>query len=304
MSIKVFYNDNDLYCVEWLNNLIEAGHLPEGTVDGRSIEDLEPADLDRYTHAHFFCGLGGWPYALELTGWPPDQPVWTGSPPCQPFSAAGKRQGDADSRDLWSAWFRLIQECRPATIFGEQVDGAIGWGWWDRVCADLEGEDYACAAALLPACSVGAPHLRNRLFWVATLDGLADAKPPDRWSFNLKHRPDGPDGPDGGRPETYGESGTRGEIHGLGNTDLARPQGRSLGPEQRSDQLSAWAASTPIWCSDGKWRRVPLEPRFQPLADGLPGRRVAVLRAAGNAIVSQVAAEFVRAFLEVPACEQ
>ena len=112
-------------------------------------------------------GIGGWSFALRLAGWPDDRPVWTGTCPCQPFTAAGAGKAADDERHLWPAWFSLIGECRPAIVFGEQVEAAIGWGWLDAVFADLEAEGYACGAAVLPACSVGAPHIRQRFWFVA-----------------------------------------------------------------------------------------------------------------------------------------
>ncbi|MCM1513318.1 MAG: DNA cytosine methyltransferase [Oxalobacter formigenes] len=66
----------------------------------------------------------------------------------------------------WTEWFRLIRECRPAILFGEQVEAAVRWGWLDLVQADLESEGYACGAAVLPAAGVGAPHIRHRLWFV------------------------------------------------------------------------------------------------------------------------------------------
>lgn len=162
-----WYNDNDAFCAAWLRHLVAAGHISAGLVDERSIGDVAAADLGGYRHCHFFAGIGGWPYALQLAGWPTDRPVWTGSCPCQPFSSAGRQGGAADERHLWPRWFRLIRECRPDTILGEQVEGAVGFGWIDRVFADLEAEGYACGAAVLGAHSVGAPHIRQRLFWVA-----------------------------------------------------------------------------------------------------------------------------------------
>ena len=86
---------------------------------------------------------------------------------CQPFSTAGKQRGCEDDRHLWPTFFRLIRECRPASIFGEQVAGINGLAWIDHVFADLENQDYAVGAADLPACGAGAPHRRQRLFWVA-----------------------------------------------------------------------------------------------------------------------------------------
>ena len=154
----------------WLRNLIVAGHIAPGDVDERSIADVMPSDLIGYTQCHFFAGIGGWSIALRLAEWPDDRPVWTGSCPCQPFSGAGKRSGAADERHLWPHWFRLIRECKPAVLFGEQVDAAIRWGWLDAVCADLESEGYATGAAVLPAYSVGAPHIRQRVWFVADAD--------------------------------------------------------------------------------------------------------------------------------------
>ena len=168
--MRSYYNDSDPFCADWLRNLIDAGEIPPGEVDERSITDVTAADLDGYAQCHLFAGIAGWPLALRLAGVPPTTPVWTGSCPCQPFSSAGKGLGEKDPRHLWPDFFRLIRECRPPTVLGEQVSAAIKHGWLDRVFADLEGEAYACGAAVLPACSVGAPHIRQRLFWVADSD--------------------------------------------------------------------------------------------------------------------------------------
>lgn len=163
----IYVNEIDPYCAQWLQNLMDAGVLPAGHIDTRSIEDVTPNDLAGYTQCHFFAGLGGWIYALDLAGWPRDRPVWTGSCPCQPFSAAGKGAGFADERHLWPAWQHLIAQRKPATIFGEQVAAAIGHGWLDGVVSDLEGCGYACGSAVLQASCADAPHRRERLWFVA-----------------------------------------------------------------------------------------------------------------------------------------
>jgi len=165
-----YYNEIDPYAAQWLRNLIDAGHIAPGIVDERSILDVKPADLAGYTQCHFFAGIGVWSHALRQSGWPDSRPVWTGSCPCQPFSAAGNGGGVTDKRHLWPTWFNLIRECRPPVIFGEQVESAINHGWLDLVQADLEGEDYACGAVGLPAGGVGAPHIRQRLWFVAHTD--------------------------------------------------------------------------------------------------------------------------------------
>ena len=163
----VYYNEHDPKAAAWLRELIKEGLIADGEVDTRSIADVQPSDLTGLTQCHFFAGIGGWSYALRLAGWDDNRPVWTGSCPCQPFSAAGTQAGGDDPRHLWPAWFQLIRECQPHVIFGEQVESAVSHGWLDLVCDDLEGEGYAVGAVGLPACSVGAPHIRQRLWFVA-----------------------------------------------------------------------------------------------------------------------------------------
>jgi DNA (cytosine-5)-methyltransferase 1 len=162
--VVTYFNEFDKFAAQWLRSL-----YPEAVVDERSIHEVLPADISRFRRCHFFGGIGGWEFALDLAGWPADWPIWTGSCPCQPYSAAGKGEGDADERNLWPEFFRLIRECRPEFIFGEQVEAAVRHGWLDGVSADLEREGYAVGAAVLGAHSVGAPHIRQRLYWVANL---------------------------------------------------------------------------------------------------------------------------------------
>lgn len=169
-DVIALYNEIESFAADWLENLVKENRIASGQVDRRSIAELEPADLAGCRQAHFFAGIGGWSHALRLAGWPDDRPVWTGSCPCQPFSAAGKRGGFADARHLWPEWFRLICECRPAIIFGEQVASPPGRAWLDLVSADLEGVGYAIGAADLAAAGVGAPHKRQRIYFVAIAD--------------------------------------------------------------------------------------------------------------------------------------
>lgn len=144
-----------------------------------------------YSHCHFFAGIGGWALALKQSGWG-DRPVWSGSCPCQPFSTAGKRKGKADDRHLWPVWFCLIKECQPPTIFGEQVASKDALAWFDDVQADMEGQDYACTALDLCASGFGAPHIRQRLFWVADRShGLANSEDTgDNGGLRTIHRTD------------------------------------------------------------------------------------------------------------------
>jgi DNA (cytosine-5)-methyltransferase 1 len=165
--MAAYYNEIDPYAAQWLRNLIAAGLIAPGDVDERSIEDVRPDELKRYTQCHFFAGVGVWSHALRLAGWPDDEPVWTGSCPCQPFSAAGKGLGFADERHLWPLWHWLIGECRPPVVFGEQVASSAVESWIDLVQADLEGLDYAYGCVPFPSASVSAPHIRDRNFWLA-----------------------------------------------------------------------------------------------------------------------------------------
>ena len=171
--MTAYYNEIEPYAAEWLRNLIKAGMIPHGEVDTRSIIDVAPDDLRGFTQCHFFAGIGGWGYALRLAEWPDDRPIWTGSCPCQPFSVAGKGAGTDDPRHLWPHFHRLISAVRPPVVMGEQVAGAAGYGWLDGVRADLEREDYASRGVDLPALAVNAPHIRQRLYWVAL--NVADA---------------------------------------------------------------------------------------------------------------------------------
>ena len=167
MTTGAYYNEIDPQKAAWLRELINRGLIASGDVDERSIKDVKATDVMGYTQCHWFAGIGVWSYALRLAGWNDNRPVWTGSCPCPSFSAAGKGEGFADARHLWPEWYRLICECRPSVVFGEQVAAAVGHGWLDLVCGNLEAEEYAVAAAVLGAHSVGAPHRRQRLYFVA-----------------------------------------------------------------------------------------------------------------------------------------
>jgi len=166
----VYYNEIDPFAAAWLRELMQAGQIPDGEIDTRSIADIRPDDLRGFGQCHFFAGIGGWAYALRLAGWG-DRAVWTGSCPCQPWSVAGSNAGADDSRDLWPAWVGLIAQCRPAVVFGEQVCSPDALLWIDRAVEDLELLEYAVGACVLPAVSVGTPHRRDRFYVVADAGG-------------------------------------------------------------------------------------------------------------------------------------
>ena len=189
MSAAAYYNEIDPFAAQWLRNLIAAGHIAPGEVDERSIEDVTPDDLRGFTQCHFFAGIGVWSHSLRLAGWPDDKPVWTGSCPCQPFSAAGKGDGFADERHLWPHFFHLISERRPQHVFGEQVASGNANVWFDLVQADLEGMGYAFGLVPFTSAGIGAPHIRERAYWVANAHGVisdrrGDVRAPGRDEYS------------------------------------------------------------------------------------------------------------------------
>ncbi|HEJ5664359.1 TPA: DNA cytosine methyltransferase [Pseudomonas aeruginosa] len=303
-----YYNEFDPYAAQWLRNLIAAGHIAPGDVDERSIEDVHPDDLKHYTQCHFFAGIGVWSLALRRAGWPDDRPVWTGSCPCQPFSSAGEGAGLDDPRHLWPHFAWLIRQRRPGEVLGEQVASKDAEPWLDLVQTDLEAMEYAFGAIAFPSAGIGAPHIRDRTYWVANTYGDG-CKPRRQGCKTMGHgAPIGPDrGPGGMGDADGGHSSPEREQHGrqLGlhpedRGDL-RPSHRGARDEtsgklERAGPVNGlWADADWIFCRDGKWR--PVEPGTFPLAHGAPSR-VGRLRAYGNAINAEAATQFIAAYLD------
>lgn len=274
-----YYNDFDDNVVAWTKELIKRGLIPDGEVDGRSILDVNPADLAGFTQCHWFSGVCGWPLALRLAGWPDDKPVWTGSPPCQPFSVAGKGLAADDPRHLGPAFVRLVRSARPGVLFGEQVAsadvfghvaggrkrGVAGqpqWTWIDDLFLRLEAARYAAWAVDYPSASLGAPHIRQRTYFGAVRMADADGRNPcaERQQRGGEHRFEQADGDADPEPAT----------------------GPTYGP---------WGDADWLYCRDGRWR--PVESGTFPLAHGVPAR-VGRLRGYGNAINPHQAAHFIR----------
>ena len=336
-----YYNDHDEFVCDWLDDLMSRGLIPPGIIDQRSILDVKSEDLEGFTQCHFFAGIGGWPLALQLAGVSPETPLWTGSPPCQPFSSAGLLKGDKDERHLAPHFAELIRAGKPPVVFGEQVASkpVLGptnfvepeagaepdWAWVDDLFDTLEASDHACTAAVIPAAGVGAPHIRARTFFSAIEpkgfagwlgNALSAARewqsagflgPKEEICFAGIENGNIPDG----LKHASASLPWRQWLHNGGMADgagsglaqswpghAAQERDGSAGNGADSDAdspLDPWRAADWIQCHDGKWR--PVEPGTFPLAGRIPNR-VGILKGYGNAIVPQVAAQYVRAFLE------
>ena len=224
-----YYNEIDPYAAQWLRNLIHAGLIAPGFVDERSIEDVQPNDLAGYSQCHFFAGVGVWSYALRRAGWDDRRPVWTMSCPCQPFSAAGKGGGFDDERHLWPHAQWLISQCQPAVVLGEQVASKDADAWIDLVQPDVEALGYAFGCIAFPSAGVGAPHIRDRAYWVANANGGQSQQFAGQWAR--------PGEAQSGRP--FGEPAGRGDALRLDDSSRTGLEGLGRGLETKSGRHGA-----------------------------------------------------------------
>lgn len=331
----VYYNEFDNNAADWLENLILSGDLPDGVVDRRSIVDVQPSDLHGFNACHFFAGVGGWPLALRMAGVPDDFRVWTGSPPCQPFSNAGKQKGRSDDRHLAPVWCRLVKECRPSILFGEQVENAIKKHWLDDLYDQLEMADYAVGSAVLPGGIIGAPHRRERIMFGAHRLDVPDSDVED-WGAFVRQFGQTAGGqveewPDVTQPwepwrATHDVLRSLADANGIGREGIGadrhpeRREGQDVGShrlrggtgiqDDHAAHYMPWGVVDWVCGGDGKWR--PIEPGLAPLVNGFseivgPGKSEILrlaranknirLKGYGNAIIPALAAEFIRAFI-------
>lgn len=315
--MRAYYNDNDPFVCQWLRNLIDAKLIMAGDVDERSIKEVVADDVRDYTRVHFFAGIGGWDLALRTARWPEERRVWTGSCPCQPFSVAGDQRGFEDPRHLWPQFKRLIKDCTPSVVFGEQVANAPEW--LSLVRSDLEEMDYAMGVFPIEAASCHADHFRDRYWFVADRyeqcqeDGQLQRGREQCWpSGDTKSdvRPVADGDGDGERSQIQvGESSDiRAEcstltgdcVRDVGNLPSERGDWGANSPEQAgwfSAEIADCGGRYYIECPDGKWRRLP-PPRVRWLGIGISAR-VAKLRALGNAIDHRPAVAFISAYLDI-----
>jgi DNA (cytosine-5)-methyltransferase 1 len=296
-----YYNEFDKRKAAWLRELIKRKLIALGEVDERSIKTVSSDDVKGFKQCHWFAGIGIWSYVLKQAGWPEDKEVWTGSCPCQSFSTAGMHKGFADERHLWPDWFRIISKSKPCVIFGEQVAGKDALVWIDLVQTDLESKMYAFASLDLCAAGFGAPHIRQRFYFVADSfnQGL------ERTTGKILQAQEKKSGSTSGHrfSDVANSHSTRLE----GRTGKQKDQTKqSLGKrsmvnavdhQQRTGPVNGfWRDADWILCTDGKWRAV--RPGTQPLAVRTPARVVRI-GGYGDGIVSEVAKNFIEAYIEV-----
>ncbi len=202
--------------------------------------------------------------------------------PCQPFSQAGQRKGEADNRHLWPEMARIIAEVGPAWVFGENVTGIISMAL-DNVLSDLEGQGYETQAFVIPACGVGAYHKRERVFILAHANGERSqgreiyAQSAHQWLAG----PNGLGDPEGGTrlgqaPREGGHTTQSGE--GVGDSAITGL------PNWAGGEVGQPSPLTEFERPSGR----EIERDFRGVAYGV-SRRVDRLRSLGNAVVPQVA---------------
>ncbi len=336
--MSAYYNEFDPKAAAWLRELIKRGLITDGEVDDRSILDVEANDLRGFTRHHFFAGIGGWDYALQIANWPEDRPVCTASLPCQPFSSAGKQLGKADERHLLPHFLELVRGFGFRTIFGEQVPGAIKHGWLDDLCDEMERENYTTRAAVLTAAGAGAPHIRQRLYWVSDTDsfgcnlrlstceqetgqrsridccdpinGVADTSID---TFGSQYRESG----EGFRSQMQARGHCISSGMGKPDRDGCKPGSKTAETARYGHTIDAtgWNDCEWLYCRDNKYR--PVKPGVKPVVNWVPERmvrsgdscesidtdntqeaRVIRLKGYGNAIVPKVAAWFIKSFIK------
>ena len=202
--------------------------------------------------------------------------------PCQPVSLAGKRLAQADPRWLWPEFSRIVGELRPRYVLVENVPGLASKGLRD-VLADLAAFGYDAEWEVVSAASVGAPHIRERLFVVAY--------PGSERRQQVAGGPCPHEAADGWRPQEDHELAGHGEGHRPGQVprDVADPN--DLGRDWRPRVFWTSRGTEPAYRGPTAWQAWATEPDVGRVAHGIP-RRVDQLRAYGNAVVPQVA-EFV-----------
>ena len=232
--------------------------------------------------------------------------ILTGGFPCQPFSLAGKRKGTEDDRHLWPEMLRAIREIGPSWVVGENVFGITNWSGglvFEQVQADLEAEGYEVQPFILPACSVNAPHRRDRVWFVA----------------HTKNTDAGRCRRDSGNWEPFNKEKREGvwcQFRDIGDSGLVTDtssEGLERGKDSRDGKNREWEGRSEIKRSRCNKRDIggfyffptqpPVRGRDDGFSSGLAGITVSKhrnesIKAYGNAIVPQVALQIFKAIQE------
>lgn len=247
----------------------------------------------------------------DFTSWKGKIDVLTGGFPCQPFSVAGQRKGADDDRYLWSEMLRVIRETRPRWVIGENVAGITNMVQpgsetdvetksdqdeenyketileqeyiINTICDDIEREVYSVQPIIIPACGVGAPHRRDRVWFIAHSNGSRELQFGERRDIRDKEQYDQDKEPE--RHEQPSRFGGSGEAYVISDSDNER-----LSTIGITDRVS----------SAERWKDFPTQPPVCRGNDGLPfnvdnltipyGKwRKESIKTYGNAIVPQIA---------------
>lgn len=294
----------------------------------------------RLKHLSLFSGIGGFDLAAEWAGWEnvahcewnefgqrvlkyywPDADshsditktdftkyegavdIISGGFPCQPYSQAGKRKGKEDERHLWPEMLRAIREVKPTWVVGENVRGLVNWSdglVFDEVCADLEAEKYEVQPFLLPASGVGAPHQRERIWFVAYSDNNEPNATQDRQGVGK-----GNDRNKTRKNNAKQFTGCSFSNQNAPNANDKRLQGRKK--QASVEAIRAQRNQQPTRFLRPNWKEFPAQPPICGGDDGLPTEldritfpkwRNESIKAYGNAIVPQVAYQIFKAINE------
>ena len=232
--------------------------------------------------------------------------------PCQPFSQAGQRRGSDDDRHLWPEMLRVIREVQPTWVIGENVIGLETMGL-EHCVSDLEGDGFAVQVFDIPACGVGAPHRRHRLWIVAYSERNAGRRNGQGWGSlrrNTEPSRNGAEGPDlhpnGNSEPARSVNGEMAELQSSPDANAERlPQSEPQPETERTK--SRTVKRTRATGENGR----DAESRVRRGDDGLSFRmdgispvtseripdRVARLKALGNAVVPQIPEMIGRAIL-------
>jgi len=263
--------------------------------------------------------------------------ILTGGFPCQPYSAAGKRLGKEDDRHLWPYMLEAIRSIQPRWVVGENVRGLVNWSdglVFEEVQVDLEAEGYEVQAFILPAAGIGAPHRRDRVWFVAkntNSSGFVQRKYEEKgteiWEqrdigsgdSEWIHRKKGTNASDSNNKRLERQTSERIQTRQRGNCRIQNDKFTWYSGENGVELHDAYADSIrqssekyrqkeTRWTTkkgfSNNWQNFPTQSPICGGDDGLPSRldgitfpkwRNESIKAYGNAIVPQVAYEIFKA---------